>query len=76
MLVLALPLEACIVNRLIVNMDETQPLLNHVDELSSRAADPPLVDFDPEGDPENPMDWSQEYKRSVVCLLAVMAFTV
>ena len=53
-------------------MDEGRPLLEHIDDGPHR----PLVDFDPNGDPENPMDWSGAYKRGVVSLLAVMAFTV
>ena len=57
-------------------MDEIQPLLDHADVYQHRTADQPLVDFDPNGDPDNPMDWSKNYKRGVVSLLAFMAFTV
>lgn len=57
-------------------MDETQPLLGHEEERQPRIADQPLVDFDPNGDPDNPMDWSKTYKGGVVFLLAFMAFTV
>jgi hypothetical protein len=57
-------------------MDERQPLLGHVEEYEQRSADRPgLVDFDPSGDPENPMEWTRAYKMGVVALLAFMAFT-
>ena len=35
-----------------------------------------LVDFDPKGDPDNPLTWPAPYKWSIVLLLAFMAFTV
>ena len=57
-------------------MDETRPLLEDIDNSLGHSVERPLVDFDPSGDPENPMDWSSAYKRGVVILLAVMAFTV
>ena len=57
-------------------MDETQSLLGHVDEHQHRTAVQSLIDFDPNGDPDNPMDWPKTYKLGVVTLLAVMAFTV
>ena len=58
-------------------MDETQPLLGHVvEEYQHHVPDQQLVDFDPKGDPENPLDWPKAYKNGVVFLLAFMAFTV
>jgi hypothetical protein len=57
-------------------MDETRPLLEQITDSPYQPVDQRLVDFDPNGDPENPMDWSSAYKRGVVTLLAVMAFTV
>jgi hypothetical protein len=57
-------------------MDETQPLLGHVLSHQHPNADQPLIDFDPNGDPDNPMDWPKAYKMGVVFLLAFMAFTV
>jgi len=57
-------------------MDPTQPLLKNVDEQQRCTTDQPLVDFDPNGDPDNPLDWSKGYKLGVVSLLAFMAFTV
>lgn len=57
-------------------MDESQPLLGEVIEPQTLAANYPLVDFDPNGDPENPMDWPKAYKMGVVLLLALMSFTV
>jgi hypothetical protein len=57
-------------------MAETQPLLGHIEEQQGCTSDLPLVDFDPNGDPENPMEWSRAYKMGVVSLLGFMAFTV
>ena len=64
-------------------MDETQPLLGSTyngdlervhskDDFKNNR----IVDFDPNGDAENPIDWSKTYKRGIVALLAFMAFTV
>lgn len=64
-------------------MDETTPLLP--DEATAIPGDDQqilgaprkdIVDFDPNGDPENPMDWPSAYKWGIVALLAAMAFTV
>ena len=57
-------------------MDEAQPLLVNIDEQQQRPGDQLLVDFNPNGDPDNPMNWSRAYKLGVVSLLALMAFTV
>jgi hypothetical protein len=57
-------------------MDETQPLLGHAFEQESHSVDRPLVEFDPNGDPENPQDWPNAYKWGIILLLAFMAFTV
>ncbi|KAK3296383.1 major facilitator superfamily domain-containing protein [Chaetomium fimeti] len=35
-----------------------------------------IVDFDPDGDAENPLDWPAPFRWAIVSLLAVMAFTV
>lgn len=35
-----------------------------------------IVDFDPNGDPENPQDWASSYKWGIVALLAIQAFAV
>jgi hypothetical protein len=35
-----------------------------------------IVDFDPNGDPENPLDWPAPFKWAVVSMLALMAFNV
>jgi hypothetical protein len=56
-------------------MDEIQPLLGRIDEPRPASANP-LVDFDPKGDPENPLEWPKAYKRGVVFLLALLSFTV
>lgn len=61
-------------------MDETQPLLQDAHLIYVEREDDPsskdIVDFDPNGDPENPMEWPQAYKWGIVALLAFMAFTV
>ncbi|KAK5094751.1 hypothetical protein LTR24_003451 [Lithohypha guttulata] len=63
-------------------MNETQPLLRDIHEndleriLSKDGYDnSQIVDFEPNGDPENPIDWPKTYKRGIVALLALMAFT-
>lgn len=60
-------------------MDETVPLLR--DEalevpIKPSSTDPDIVDFDPNGDAENPRDWPNAYKWGIVTLLAFMSFTV
>lgn len=35
-----------------------------------------ILDFDPEGDDENPREWPTAFKWAIVLLLACMAFTV
>lgn len=62
-------------------MDETTPLLPDVlpipqDDRRSHVPSKDLVDFDPLGDEDNPMDWPVAYKWGIVALLAFMAFTV
>ncbi|KAK7959725.1 major facilitator superfamily transporter [Apiospora aurea] len=60
-------------------MDETNPLLpdttaERVREIEDARDD--IVDFDPSGDAENPLEWAPGYKWAIVGLLAFMAFTV
>ncbi|OTB05539.1 hypothetical protein M426DRAFT_319810 [Hypoxylon sp. CI-4A] len=61
-------------------MDETQPLLQDTNLVYvEREEDPSnknIVDFNPNGDEENPMEWPRAYKWGIVSLLAFMAFTV
>ncbi|KAI0017392.1 MFS transporter [Xylariomycetidae sp. FL0641] len=60
-------------------MDETQPLLQDVAVLerhNEEVSGKDIVDFAPGGDPENPLEWPAAYKRGIVALLALMAFTV
>lgn len=63
-------------------MDETTPLLPDeataipVNDQGLEAPSKDIVEFDPNGDPENPMDWPSAYKWGIVALLAAMAFTV
>jgi hypothetical protein len=40
------------------------------------ASDAYLVDFDPEGDVDNPLEWPTAFKWGIVALLALTAFTV
>lgn len=66
------------------NMSERQPLL--VDQQTTQRYDGDnsnenltskhLIDFDPNGDPENPREWPSAFKWTLVSLLACMAFTV
>ncbi|KUI70730.1 hypothetical protein VM1G_05855 [Cytospora mali] len=64
-------------------MDESTPLLPDEatdptprnDQLE-RVPNKDLVEFDPHGDTENPMDWPKAYKWGIVALLAFMAFNV
>lgn len=72
-------------------MDEAQPLLRSItnegqqvytnppllqDDSSDGAGTTTIVDFDPRGDPENPLEWPTPFKWTVVSMLAFMAFTV
>lgn len=61
-------------------MDETQPLLQDAnlvyDERPDDAPNKDIVDFNPDGDEENPLEWPTAYKWGMVSLLAFMAFTV
>ncbi|KAF3764657.1 MFS general substrate transporter [Cryphonectria parasitica EP155] len=60
-------------------MDETSPLLSDAATavlVDDRIPNKDIVDFDPDGDAENPMDWPTAYKWGIVTLLAAMAFTV
>ncbi|KAK2628091.1 hypothetical protein QTJ16_002737 [Diplocarpon rosae] len=59
-------------------MNETQPLLVDVNRspLQHANTNQRLVDFNPNGDADNPMDWGRKYKLGLVALLSFMAFTV
>ncbi|KAE8445213.1 hypothetical protein EG329_013585 [Mollisiaceae sp. DMI_Dod_QoI] len=57
-------------------MEESQPLLRQISEPRHPTINDPRVDFDPDWDPENPLDWPKTYKLCIVSLLALMAFTV
>ncbi|KAK3901769.1 major facilitator superfamily domain-containing protein [Staphylotrichum tortipilum] len=66
--------------------DETQPLLRSITneghqvytsgDGAAAADEVTIVDFDPRGDPENPIDWPAPFKWAIVGMLAFMAFTV
>jgi hypothetical protein len=57
-------------------MDESEPLLGQINEPQYPTVANLLVEFDPKGDPDNPLEWPKEYKMGVVCLLALLSFTV
>ena len=57
-------------------MEESQPLLRQISEPRRPSVINPSVDFDPSGDPNNPLEWPKAYKMAIVSLLALMAFTV
>lgn len=64
-------------------MDETTPLLPDAatapiprDDQLHRVPSKDFVDFDPNGDDENPLDWPKSYKWVIVALLSAMSFTV
>ena len=71
-----------------MTMDETQPLLQPIlQEARQREPEPVssgglagkdviIVSFDPDGDAENPLEWSRTFRWFIVALLAFMAFTV
>ncbi|KAF4620094.1 hypothetical protein G7Y89_g14728 [Cudoniella acicularis] len=59
-----------------VTMEESAPLLRQITEPRCPTVDDPRVEFDPKGDPDNPLDWPKAYKMGIVFLLALMAFTV
>lgn len=61
-------------------VDENQPLLvasedarRHEDEEDVLHG---AIDFDPAGDPGNPLEWPSAFKWSIVALMAFMSFTV
>ena len=60
-------------------MDERQPLLGDGTKAYfyfDADGKHKIIDFDPNGDPENPLDWPARFRWMVVFLLAFMAFTV
>jgi MFS family permease len=60
------------------DIEEANPLLLESEEeyRSSLEYSRGTVDFDRNGDPENPLDWPGSYKWGVVALLSFMGFTV
>lgn len=64
-------------------VDEARPLLGADGDLERRGEveihpqnGRKFVDFDPNGDAENPLEWPEAFKWGIVLLLALMAFTV
>ncbi|KAI2628412.1 MFS transporter [Xylaria nigripes] len=61
-------------------MDETEPLLADVRLLDpllpNEVLRKDIIDFDVDGDADNPIEWPRAYKWGVVSLLSIMAFTV
>lgn len=54
---------------------EQQPLLVE-DPLCEEDLSKHLLDFDPNGDSDNPREWPTPFKWTIVGLLALTAFTV
>jgi MFS family permease len=52
------------------------PLSQHDGADIADVAETTIVEFDPRGDPENPLDWPAPFKWAVVSMLAFMSFTV
>jgi MFS family permease len=73
-----------------VGTDDAQPLLRSVTNEGHQVYTDPapvpqdgadttettIVDFNPNGDAENPLEWPTPFKWAVVSMLAMMAFTV
>ena len=59
-------------------MDETVPLLRDesLEHPPDSRKDSNAVDFDSRGDLDNPREWPNAYKWSIVTLLAFTSFTV
>lgn len=57
---------------------EEQPLLAPIEDgpIESTKHTEVILDFDPNGDPENPREWPTTFKWFIVLLLACIAFTV
>ncbi|TQN65305.1 Efflux pump radE [Colletotrichum shisoi] len=55
---------------------EQQPLLVVEDPLCEEDLSKHLLDFDPNGDSDNPREWPTPFKWTIVGLLALTAFTV
>ena len=55
---------------------ESQPLLRQISAPRAPTINDPSVEFDPNGDADNPQEWSNGYKNAILSLLAMMSFTV
>ncbi|KAJ4287474.1 hypothetical protein N0V88_007661 [Collariella sp. IMI 366227] len=55
---------------------DTAPFTPLQDDAPAANAESIVVDFDPAGDPDNPLEWPAHFKWAVVSMLACMAFTV
>lgn len=56
---------------------ERQPLLpEETPRVQQENGKPNVVRFDPNGDPDNPLEWPIGYRWCITLLLAFMAFTV
>lgn len=58
--------------------EEADPLLleSESEYRSSLEYSRDTVDFDRNGDPENPLEWPDFYKWGIVALLSLMGFTM
>lgn len=59
-------------------IEQAHPLLRE-SESSSRSSfeySPDAIEFDRNGDPDNPLEWPSSYKWGIVALLSFMGFTM
>ncbi|CAG8946529.1 unnamed protein product [Penicillium salamii] len=59
-------------------IEQAHPLLRE-SESSSRSSfeySPDAIEFDRNGDPDNPLEWPSSYKWGIVALLSFMGFTI
>lgn len=56
--------------------DEDDAFLGSHNHHNRGNDEPIIIDFDPSGDPENPLEWPTPFKWAIVFILAFMAFTV
>lgn len=55
---------------------ERQPLLDSQNQNQNNGKQKHIVDFDPNGDEGNPMEWPKKYRWVIVFFLSFMATTV
>ena len=55
---------------------ERQPLLDSQNQTQNNGKQKHLVEFDPNGDEDNPLEWTKKYRWVIVFFLSFMATTV